>query len=209
MLHIDAGFEKLLGAHTVAELDAEHGSVVGLWPDGRIAFLNSAWRRFAEQNEGAEVIRRWPLGSDFLLGISGELRDYYARALAGVRAGGEPWEQSYGCYAPCSRCRFRLRVLRLDQGALLLIHSLAVDEPVLVENDVESERPVLSDYVGPRGLVRQCSNCRRTRRVSADCWDWVRAFVEHPPNNVSHGICALCLRQDYPELWLSDRQPVL
>src|SRR4051812_8463615 len=52
MLQIDVGFEPLLGAHTVAELDAEPGSVIGLWPDGRIALLNSAWQQFARQNGG-------------------------------------------------------------------------------------------------------------------------------------------------------------
>jgi hypothetical protein len=200
-LQIDTGFERLLGAHTAAELDAEPGSVVGLWPDGSIAFLNGAWRRFAEQNGGAEVLRRWPIGSDLLRGITGPLRDYYARAFAQVREEQKPWEQSYDCYTPTQHSQFHLRVLPLDQRGMLLIHSSRLDAPMPIENEPASgTKSLLSEYVGASGLIRQCSNCRRSQRAQVDRWDWVRAFVEDPPPNVTHGICPVCLRQDYGEL---------
>jgi CheY-like chemotaxis protein len=200
-LQIDAGFEALLGGHTVEELDAEPGSVVGLWPDGSIAFMNSAWLRFAEQNGGSEVLRRWPIGSDLLRGITGPLRDYYARAFAQVREQQKPWEQSYDCNAATQRRQFQLRVLPLDQRGMLLIHSPRFDAPMPIENKPPNgAASLLSEYVGPSGLIRQCSNCRRSQRAHGDRWDWVRAFIENPPPNVTHGICPVCLRQDYGDL---------
>jgi hypothetical protein len=48
--------------------------------------------------------------------------------------------------------------------------------------------------------LRQCSNCRRTQRAHGDEWDWVTAHVTDPPPNISHGICPICIQQDYPEL---------
>jgi len=214
MVQIAIGFDALLGAHTPADLERESGSVVGLWPDGRIALLNGAWRRFAQQNQGADTLHRWPLGADMLSAISGVLLDYYKRAFAGVRAQRRPWEQTYQCHSALSMRQFRLRVLPLENDALLLIHSVVVDAPfssTSTSTSTEarsaaelgshaSDAEELDAYVGPSGLVRQCSNCRRTQHVTREGWDWVRAYVTHPPRNVSHGICTTCLRQDYPDL---------
>jgi hypothetical protein len=200
-VEIDVGFEALLGAHTPSELDRELGSAIGLWSNGRIALLNGGWRRFAEQNEGSGVLRRWPLGADYASGISGVLRDYYARAFSAVRVHHQPWEQTYQCHSPLVRRQFRLRVLPLNEQALLLIHSVVVEAPIPA-SDGELDAPGrsdLSEYVGPSGHVRQCSNCRRAQHVSGG-WHWVRAFVTRPPPNVSHGLCTTCLRQDYPDL---------
>lgn len=195
---IDAGFEKHLGPHAVRELDAEAGSVVGLWPDGRIGLLNQAWGRFAEENDGAAILERWPLGSEIWSGISGVLRDYYVRAFERVRMKGEPWEQTYLCDAPARRREFRLRVLPLERHALLLLHSLVVDMP---RREDEPSSGSLTRYVNDAGTVHQCSNCRRTQRVRGPHgWDWVRSYVAHPPPNVAHGVCTTCVRQFYPEL---------
>jgi hypothetical protein len=195
---IDGGFDRHLGAHSTDGLDAEGGSVVGLWPDGRIGLLNRAWQSFAIENGGALTLERWPLGSDMASGISGVLRAYYERAFDRVRLRGEPWEQTYQCNAPSRYREFRLRVLPLERRALLLVHSLAVD--AVYPEEIELEQP-LSEYQRDDGLVRQCSNCRRTQRAgSPGVWDWVRAYVSQPPPNATHGICETCVRQHYPEL---------
>lgn len=200
MLQVDSGFEKLLGAHSGDDLDAEGGSVIGLWPDGRIALVNDAWGRFAAENDGGAVTQRWPLGSELLSGISGVLREYYSRAFERVRATRMPWEQTYQCHAPNVPREFRLRVLPLQERALLLVHSPVVDfQGIPLEAPPSND--VVSSYIGPGGMVRQCSNCRRTqRRGSGEAWDWVRAYVSHPPGNVTHGICRTCIRHYYPDL---------
>ncbi len=203
MLQLDAGFEQHLRPHQIGDLDAEPGSVIGLWPDGSIALLNSAWRRFAEENDGADVVQRWPLGSELLSGVSGLLRGYYSRAFARVRREGKPWEQSYQCPDRAGRQQpFRLRVLPLTRDCLLLVHTrLVAAEHPRSDDLFPGKLPAPADYVDPRGMIRQCSNCRRTQRAQSKQWDWVTAHVTDPPRNVSHGICPICIRQDYPELW--------
>jgi hypothetical protein len=192
------GFGKHLGKHGTRDLDAEAGSVVGLWPDGRIGLLNQAWQSFARDNRGDAVLTRWPLGSEISSGISGVLRDYYARAFERVRVKGEPWEQTYLCDAPWRRREFRLRVLPLEGQALLLLHSLVVDVPHFEE---AAEPSSLREYVGEAGMVHQCSNCRRTKRVRGPHgWDWVRSYIAQPPTNATQGICPTCIRQFYPEI---------
>lgn len=197
ILQIDDGFRKLLGGHSPEALDTETGTVLGIWPDARIALCNAGWHRFALENSGADVIQRWPLGTCLLSAISGVLRDYYARAFSRVLAGGEEWDQTYHCHAPKLKRQFRLRVLPLGRHGLLLVHSLLVEVAMPPGG---SEDPA-EQYLGPDGLIRQCSNCRRThRRGTREAWDWVPRFVAQPPDNTSHGICATCMNQFYPDL---------
>jgi hypothetical protein len=196
-LQVDSQFARLLGSHTPAELDLETGAVVGIWPDTRIALQNSAWRRFALQNAGADVLERWPLGACLLSGISGVMQAYYADAFARVLAQSEPWEQTYDCHSPNSRRQYQLRVLPLVGRGLLLIHSLLVEADIGLGSSFAGAKP----YLGPDGLVRQCSNCRRTQRVgAASTWDWVPELVAHTAPRTSHGICSTCVNQYYPEL---------
>lgn len=196
-LLVDPRFLPLLAGHSLHALDRERGSVVGLWPDERIALYNSAWHDFAQDNGGAVVLERWPLGSSLLTAISGPLRDYYARAFERVRVLREPWEQNYECPSPSVSRQFRLRVLPLAQDALLLVHSLISSVPLLPNDALH---PAAARYVGKDGMIHQCSNCRRTQSADTpEAWDWVPAFVTCPPRSVSHGICALCLAQFYSD----------
>ncbi len=194
-LQVDGRFVAVLGAHSVQALEAESGAVVGIWPDGRIAFSNGAWQRFALSNAGADVLVRWPLGADLLSGISGGLRDYYASAFARALARGEAWEQTYACHSPRSTRQFQMRVLPLAGRGLLLIHSLVAEAELEILASGDAER-----YFDADGVVRQCSNCRRTQRVGAPAaWDWVPAFVASCPPRTSHSICSACINQYYPE----------
>lgn len=197
-LRMDARFHALLGSHTLESIEAERGSVIGLWADGRIALLNSGWHRFAHENDGVAVLERWPLGSDFFSAISRVLRDYYAQAFARAVRTRQPWEHSYDCHSPATKRQFRLRALPLDQGALLLVHSLVVSYPAHADDACERE---LACYVGADGLIRQCCNCRRTQRIAIpQAWDWLPGLVANPPRNVSHVICLTCRKEVYPDL---------
>jgi hypothetical protein len=114
-----------------------------------------------------------------------------------VRQRGEPWEQTYLCDAPSRHREFRLRVLPLERGGLLLVHSLVVDAPPPGRS---SPDPAF-EYLRPDGMLRMCSNCRRTERTTGPAgWDWIRAYVANPPGNVTHSICPTCVRQHYPTL---------
>jgi hypothetical protein len=103
----------------------------------------------------------------------------------------EPWTQTYDCHSAELTRQFRLQVLPLGGPGLLLIHTLVVEVPISGEN----APPLgLAPYLSPVGLVRQCSNCRRTQRsISPNVWDWVPQLVLETPDYVSHGICTSCL----------------
>jgi len=42
-------------------------------------------------------------------------------------------------------------------------------------------------------LVITCAQCRRTKRLRDNYWDWVPEFLRNPPTCVSYGICQECL----------------
>lgn len=184
--------------YPLASLDAEASTVIGLWPDGRIALLNSAWNTFAVQNTGDLTLRHWGLGAYLLSAISGPLRDYYARAFGRVRRSGDAFEQTYGCHSRSVERQYRLRVHPLASGGLLLMHTLVVSLPLA---STPGEALTLARYVDAHGLVHQCSNCRRVRRAGeVAVWDWVAELVEHPAINTSHGVCSVCCGRYYAEL---------
>ncbi|HYO94853.1 MAG TPA: hypothetical protein VER33_10090 [Polyangiaceae bacterium] len=204
-LQIAPGFLGSLQGYVLASLDAEAATVIGLWPDGRIALLNSAWTTFAELNSGEATLRRWGLGASLLSAVSGPLHDYYERAFASVRRDGDTFEQTYSCHSGSCEREYRLHVHALTGGSLLLMHTLIVTLPLA---RTAAEALTWTRYVDVQGLVHQCSNCRRVRRASdVTAWDWVAELVEHPASNTSHGICSVCCGRYYAELGNSAGAP--
>ncbi|MDZ7826889.1 MAG: hypothetical protein U5R48_13845 [Gammaproteobacteria bacterium] len=60
--------------------------------------------------------------------------------------------------------------------------------------------PEPASYLDEHGLLHQCAHCRRMANQTEPArWDWVPAWVEAPPPNLSHGICPLCLEYYFPE----------
>lgn len=173
------------------DLDAlrqEEGVVVALDGDDRIAWVNDAWARFAAENGGETVLARYGLGTRYIDGIRGPLADYFARAFASVRTSGEPWEIEYECSSPAIFRLHRMRVLPSVEAGLLVEHNVVESRP----HDRAAEIPRESDYRDDHGLLVQCSNCRRVRRVG-DGWRWIPAWVATTPAPpVSHGLCATC-----------------
>ena len=48
-------------------------------------------------------------------------------------------------------------------------------------------------YLDSNGFINQCSNCRNSQRADQpETWDWVPAWIENMPENVSHTICPTC-----------------
>ena len=162
--------------------------------DLRIVRVNEAWTRLAERNGGGALLTRWGRGAAVLDAISGPLRTFY-RDLFERALVGEPVHHDYDCSSDGSPRVFRMMVLPLPPGFLAVTHSLRV-EPGDVRADAPSGRYVRD------GIVNMCSCCRRVRRVSDDArdpdrWDWLTAFIDAPPANVSHGLCAPCARYYY------------
>ena len=173
----------------VKALESDESTLIALDTECIVLWTNPAWARFAVSNGGADVLNRFGAGTSYLLGVSEALRGFYKAAFGNALETGAPFEQDYECSSPEAFRMFHLRALPFEGKGLLLEHSLIDVRP---HQQIAFE-PHSRAYARANGTILQCSNCRRVRRPLAAAWDWIPSWVRHPPSNVSHGLCSLCL----------------
>lgn len=164
--------------------------------DFRILGYNRAWETFALDNDGEQVLERWPPGACVLDALPDAVRGYYERKWADTLDTGEPFREEYDCSSPTRRRRFLATVYPLGGNeALLQSHSLLLEEPL--GDDPEQ---ALAEYRNADGLMVQCSHCRRVQRQDgSDTWDWVPVLEQRLLQvTVSHGFCPWCLEHHHP-----------
>jgi hypothetical protein len=200
-MHCDPDFRPLLAAFDVAGLEEHEGTIYGLWPDGRLAYLNPSWFRFAEENGGTEIPRRWALGANVYDAIPADLTAFYRTLLREAEHRPAPARvapHEYECSSPGEYRRFSMQVLALGSGKGLLV----VNSPVLTARPEAVGReplpPLVEIYADEKGLIRQCSHCRRVARRDDNAWDWVPEWVAASPRDTSHSLCSICLDYHYP-----------
>jgi hypothetical protein len=172
-------------------------TLVALDEAGVIVWTNSAWSTFARDNDGAEVLTRFGIGTRYLDGIAGSLRSFYEVVFSEVLSKQRIIEHDYECSSPDIERHLHLRVLPVPGAGLLLEHSTVWQAPMERPHAEALERV----YRNADGLVIQCSNCRRVRRSERKQWDWVPAWVSRSHPQTSHGMCEICL-----ELFLASRR---
>ena len=194
----------LLRGIQLDDLERSEDVIFGLLPDYRLGYVNPAWVRFADANGAPDLVGRF-LGRSVLLATPEALRSYYAAAYWRVIRHNSPWEYTFQCPSATLQRLFRMLVLPLPKGGLLVTSSLVFEAPR--HDGVEaSEERLAREYTDDHGRVLQCSHCRRLRRSGEDeCWDFVPLAVEQPLPVASHGLCSPCACFLYPTL--SDAPP--
>lgn len=197
---LDAGFVSVLPPFHLGELEDNPASVCGLWPDWTLAYLNPAWLQFSQDNGAPGLESRFGLGTSYLDALPPVLHGWYADLLSRALAGSERVDHDYECSSAEQYRLLRMSLFPLRHRAgVLVVHSVRVEHP----HDA-SERPPLppvdSRYRDARGLIVQCSHCRRTRRVDGTTWDWVPDWVRKVPPLTSHGLCPPCMRYYFGDL---------
>jgi hypothetical protein len=194
-VRVDPDLAALIPETSLAAWGADSSVIHAIWPDGRLAFFNAAWNRFAIEN-GAPALRdTWPLGRSLWDAVPQILlpfyRAHFAESLAQLRL----FQHDYECSSPTHRRTFHLRASPIADGAaLLLVHALS-------REDLHAERldAAEAEYLDADGIATQCAHCRRVRTPDgADRWDFVPAYVAHQRLNISHGLCGPCLELYYP-----------
>ncbi len=174
-------------------LDLEPSVAYTLDEDLKISYCNPAWDRFARENSGDGAHTADLYGKRILDSISEPLKSFYKNVYLSALQTGEPWQQVYECSTPTLYRRFRMHVLKIEG-----LQALVITNFLEIECSHSSDRqPMAVDshlYLSPLGILAMCSNCRRVRQAEhQDAWDWVREYVLHRYNNISHGICPICI----------------
>jgi len=180
-------------------LDRIPASICAVDGDRRICYLNPAWLAFAVANGASGVPESCGLGKNVLFAVPPVLRPFHENMYAQARASGQPVEHEYKCSSSTHQRVFRMRIYPCSSDALVVVHSLVHEKP-------HSQAPsaCLEDmYRDARGMIAQCSNCRRVRRAGTgegigSQWDWVPEYVARMPPRITHGICPVCLDFYYP-----------
>lgn len=197
-------FERPLGRlFSRPELDDSTGTIFGLWPDGTLAYVNAAWDLFAAANgAGPDFARRWDLGASYFDAMTPPLRPFFRDLLARAPVPdnlARPPAHEYECSSADVFRRFCLHVYALPGAAgFLMVNSTLLERP----HDIVRRPPRLAtpeNYRDDQGVIHQCSHCRRVlSAVGPDRWDWVPAWVERIPVEMTHTICPICFDYYYP-----------
>ncbi len=203
---LSADFAPLLTSFDLDVLDAHDSTIYGIHNDLTIGYANSAWMRFAMENAGAESLcdPENVLGSNILDQISGPLRSYYRELFCGVLRMKKTANTGYECSSPTIMRYYHMEVLTLptadaDPRGLLIINSRKLDPVGHSEPRAAVTRAQPRDYINDHGYIVNCSNCRRFQRADQPhTWEWVPAYLNAPPADVSHGLCSICLDYYFP-----------
>jgi hypothetical protein len=178
----------ILKFFNIEALDREKSPITLIRPTGTILWFNQAWSQAAIDSGAESVLTRFPVGSSYFEGISGDLRGFFQVQFSHCIRTHEPFFQEYECSTPTCFRLFELRALPIEAEALLLEHSKLASSAMTRPAGPPNEE----DYRFPNGLIYQCSNCRRTKTLN-DRWVWVTEWVSRPPARTSHGICKVCV----------------
>jgi|AntRauTorcE11897_2_1112592.scaffolds.fasta_scaffold30236_2 hypothetical protein len=179
-------------------LDGHPESVFAIDRDGALVYVNAGWHRFAMNNGGQpDIGDNWSLGANYFDAIGPPLESFYRDLVGRAPAFGEdqaPLSHCYQCPGARVYREYNMLIYALpDQAGHLIVNSRVVER----RHDPETHRPgspEFDSYLDEHGLVRQCAHCRRmASRAEPGRWDWVPAWVETPPPNLSHGICPVCM----------------
>jgi hypothetical protein len=196
-------------------LELESGSAYVISPSFQVTHANSAWSHFATSN-GAAFLASVSTGSwNVMLATSPPLRPFYQSAFARLLAGEEAWTHVYDCSSAALFRVFSMHVYPLAHHGGLIVTNSPVIERAHNPADREPRLGLVSTYLQESGLIVQCAHCRRIRRPGLpETWDWVPAWVESCPPNVSHGLCHPCFEYHYglpmePERSVEERAALL
>jgi hypothetical protein len=154
-----------------------------------IKYCNQGWNKFAVLNEARpEVLAAKVISRNLLDFVPNDLKRFHADLFALARKTGKPVTHDYECSSATTFRLYRMHIFPLNQG-FAVINSLRVEHP----HDRTPLEPNDAFYETESGMIRMCSNCRRTNRADDPAaWDWVPDYLERMRPNTTHGVCPAC-----------------
>lgn len=186
---------NLFRGYDIETLNNSLNTCIAVDRDFNMVFLNQAYFKFAEDNNGIEIHDRFNLGTNFLDAISGDFRKFYREFMQKTLDQSKPGSFDYECSSARVFRKFRLLAYPLqDRAGLLMEHSLIVS----CEHDREAVPFEGKYYIDEHGILHQCGHCRRIRNLPTQRWDWCPGAMDF--KDVSHGMCDTCVDYYYPEI---------
>ncbi|NSW45150.1 MAG: hypothetical protein HPY79_04990 [Bacteroidales bacterium] len=175
-------------------LEESAHSVYAISNNFELIYFNQAWFNFAKQNNGEPIISsKYKIGTNIFDGMTEIVSKYYFEKYQYILHTKKVWHHDYQCSSSNIYREYHQSVYPLKNNkGLVIINSLKVEKKIHDTYNTDYS------YTQEDGFVVQCCNCRKTQRNSdKQIWDWVPAFVEKMPQNVSHSICPICFDYYY------------
>jgi len=159
-----------------------------------ITYVNPVYLKFAEENGGINVAKRWAVGCNVLDAINGPQREFYEDFFRTCMQDPQVTNHDYECSSEDEFRLFRMHVFPLGEGqGLLLDHSIVVSK----KHDRPPHQFDQALYTDANGIVHQCGHCRRIQNLQTTAWDWCPDALGRL--KISHSLCPLCLDHYYPD----------
>ncbi len=176
--------------------DVDPSIVYALDSDYRIVRCNTAWDRFALENEGQGVVGSAQIGRCVLDVTCEELRPFYKTKFERVLSRQIGDSHVFECSSPTIFRQFHMSILPRGDEGLLIVNSLAREESHPAGADSG-----LADYLNDSGFIKMCAHCRRSMRGRPPLrWDWVPTALIQKQYPVRHELCSICFAYHYPHL---------
>jgi hypothetical protein len=154
----------------------------------KIVYCNPTWDAVAIANAAESATGDQLSGLSLIQFIPSALEYYYVKLLQRAREKREVVYAEYECNTPEMYRRFCMALTPIPRSPLLaIVHTLKDAGTIPYAPHLPGDH----NY-GQGELVLMCAQCRRTKRLRENRWDWVPEFVRSMPPHVGHGICEAC-----------------
>jgi len=154
-----------------------------------ITYCNPAWDRFALANNGESAVASRICGTPLFRYVPRVLEYHFLKLFERAREKRELVTANYECNSPDVFRKFCMHISPIPATFLL-----AVEHHLLAHGDIPYPAFRIADHdYGVGELVIMCAQCRRTKRLHDNYWDWVAELLRNPPARASYGICGECL----------------
>jgi len=157
---------------------------------GDLIYCNRSWDDFASRNGGAACLTLKVLGKNICEVLPSDLKEFFVRGFDAARNSGF-WEHDFECPSPAEFRTYRMRVVPLADGGLLIRNAL-LHSHTLKQIPVDLER-----FRDSHGIFNLCSHCRKANVMGTNEWLWVPQLVASKNLRISHGLCEVCLHYHY------------
>lgn len=189
LMYFMPSFEQYLEGIALEELSHSDDVTYIIDQQFRLQAYNEAWVRFARDNEGEKVLKRFILGTPILDGFCQEARLYYEYLYRKAMITSAQADHEFQCSSHSTYRRFHQTayVLKNRQG-LTITNRLIEEHPF-----PEAPLPFSNRYLATNGYILECAHCRKVQNQRGEkTWDWVPYLIKHPVPNIAHTFCPTC-----------------
>ena len=196
-MRIDGSFKKHVSYLNTTQLNESKDVVYIIDAEFKIRAFNAAWIRFAQENSGGDIQKRYSFGFPIFEVCAEPIKGYIVHAYRRALSENTPFLMKYECSSA-----EKMRVYQQTAYPLLESRGLMISNHLVVEKKHSEEEAVFNaGFEDENGIITQCMNCRKIRDPqNRNVWLWVPSLLESPLENISHSICLQCCEHYWPDL---------